>query len=92
MLLHGVTGSATVAFVTVNTFVVGDMEAHDQTLPIVPDALGGADGVLGMESLNDKRIYIDFMHDKITIMHSHWAARRGWLRDHSLDAHAPTAC
>ena len=26
-----------------------------------------------MESLNDKRIFIDFMHDKITIMHSHMA-------------------
>jgi predicted aspartyl protease len=73
MLLHGVTGSATVAFVTVDTFLVGDLEAHDQVLPIVPDALGGADGVLGMEALNDKRIFIDFMHDKITIRHSHAA-------------------
>jgi predicted aspartyl protease len=71
MMLHGVTGSATVGFVTVNTFVVGDMESHDRRLPLVPDALGGAEGVLGIESLNDKRIYIDFMHDKITIMHSH---------------------
>ncbi|MGC1457405.1 MAG: aspartyl protease family protein [Steroidobacteraceae bacterium] len=71
ILLHGVTGSATVGYVNVNTFVVGDMEAHDQKLPIVPDALGGADGVLGMEGLNDKRIFIDFMHDKITIMRSH---------------------
>ncbi len=73
MMLHGVTGSATVPFVTVDTFVVGDMEAHDMVLPIVPDALGGADGVLGMEGLKDKRIFIDFMHDKITIMHSHSA-------------------
>ncbi len=73
MLLHGVTGSATVPFVKVDTFVVGDMEAHDTVLPIVPDALGGADGVLGMEGLNDKRIFIDFMHDKITIMRSHSA-------------------
>jgi predicted aspartyl protease len=71
MLLHGVTGSATVPFVTVDTFVVGDMEAQSMLLPIVPDALGGADGVLGMEGLNDKRIFIDFMHDKITILHSH---------------------
>jgi predicted aspartyl protease len=71
MMLHGVTGSATVPFVTVDTFVVGDMESHSMLLPIVPDALGGADGVLGMEGLNDKRIFIDFMHDKITIMHSH---------------------
>jgi predicted aspartyl protease len=71
MMLHGVTGSATVPFVTVDTFVVGDMEAHSMLLPIVPDALGGADGVLGTEGLGDKRIFIDFMHDKITIMHSH---------------------
>ncbi|HTV80247.1 MAG TPA: retropepsin-like aspartic protease [Steroidobacteraceae bacterium] len=71
MMLHGVTGSAVVPFVKVDTFVVGDMEAHDKVLPIVPDALGGADGVLGMEGLEDKRIFIDFMHDKITIRHSH---------------------
>ena len=73
IMLHGVTGSATVPFVTVDTFVVGDMETHTMLLPIVPDALGGADGVLGMEGLADKRIFIDFMHDKITIMHSHMA-------------------
>jgi predicted aspartyl protease len=71
MLLHGVTGSAVVPFVKVDTFVVGDMEAHDKVLPIVPDALGGADGVLGTEGLLDKRIFIDFRHDKITISRSH---------------------
>jgi predicted aspartyl protease len=71
MMLHGVTGSAIVPFVKIDTFVVGDMEAHDRVLPIVPDALGGADGVLGMEGLEDKRIFIDFMHDRITISHSH---------------------
>jgi hypothetical protein len=36
----------------------------------VPDALGGADGVLGTEGLFDKRIFIDFMHDRITITRS----------------------
>jgi predicted aspartyl protease len=73
IMLHGVTGSATVPFVTVDTFVVGDLESHSKMLPIVPDALGGADGVLGMEGLADKRIFIDFRHDKITIVHSHLA-------------------
>jgi predicted aspartyl protease len=71
MRLHGVTGSATVPFITVNTFVVGDMEEQSKLLPIVPDALGGADGVLGMESLEGKRIAIDFLNDKISITHSH---------------------
>jgi Aspartyl protease len=73
MLLHGVTGSVTVPVVTVATFLVGDLEAHDKVMPIVPDALGGADGVLGIEGLQDKRIFIDFMHDKITISRSHGA-------------------
>jgi predicted aspartyl protease len=77
MLLHGVTGSAIVPFVTVDTFLVGDLEAHDRALPIVPDALGGADGVLGTEGLQDKRIFIDFMHNRITIMRSH-AQRAGF--------------
>jgi predicted aspartyl protease len=71
MMLHGVTGSATVPFITVNTFLVGDMEEQSKLLPIVPDALGGADGVLGMESLEGKRIAIDFMNNKIAITHSH---------------------
>ncbi len=75
--LHGVTGSATVGYVTVNTFVVGDMESHDQMLPIVPDALGGADGVLGTQGLKNKRIFIDFRHDRITIKNSH-GARADW--------------
>jgi predicted aspartyl protease len=78
--LHGVTGSATVPFVTVDTFVVGDMESHSTMLPIVPDALGGADGVLGMEGLKNKRIFIDFLHDKITIIQSHMQrAREGYV-------------
>jgi hypothetical protein len=77
MLLHGVTGSATVPVVTVATFLVGDLEAHDKAMPIVPDALGGADGVLGIEGLQDKRIFIDFLHDQITISRSH-GARAPW--------------
>jgi predicted aspartyl protease len=71
MRLHGVTGSATVPFITVKTFLVGDMEEQAKWLPIVPDALGGADGVLGMECLEGKRIAIDFLNNKISITHSH---------------------
>jgi hypothetical protein len=39
-------------------------------LPIVPDAMGGAQGVLGSEGLANKRIFIDFRHDQITITFS----------------------
>ena len=36
-------------------------------LPIVTDALGGAEGILGTEGLLDKRIFIDFRKDRIRI-------------------------
>jgi predicted aspartyl protease len=70
MLMHGVTGSATVPTVKVDSLVVGDLTLDGPVLPIVPDALGGAEGILGTAGLLDKRIRIDFRHDKISITYS----------------------
>ena len=70
MLLRGVTGSAPVPTIHVDSFVVGDAIVTPATLPIVTDALGGADGVLGTEGFGDKRLYIDFRRDLITVTHS----------------------
>jgi len=71
VLLRGVTGSVLVPTVQVNSFAVGDVILTPATLPIMTDALGGAEGVLGTEGFAEKRIYIDFQHDQITITHSH---------------------
>ena len=71
MLLHGVTGSVRVPTVRVQSLVVGDMSLDGPVLPIVPDAMGGAEGILGTAGLLDKRILIDFRHDRITITYSH---------------------
>ena len=69
--LIGVTGAADVPTIHIDTLTVGDLEMGATVLPIVTDALGGAEGVLGTEGLSDKRIYIDFRHDLITIKKSH---------------------
>jgi len=69
--LRGVTGSATVPTIQVDTLSVGDVAVDSPILPIVPDAMGGAQGVLGSEGLANKRIYIDFRHDQISITYSH---------------------
>jgi len=69
-LLRGVTGSATVPTIRVDTLAVGDLLLDAAVLPIVPDALGGAEGVLGSAGLADKRIFIDFRHDRIVISYS----------------------
>jgi hypothetical protein len=70
VLMRGVTGSATVPTIQVNSLSVGDVAVDSPMLPIVPDAMGGAEGVLGSEGLANKRIFIDFHHDRITITYS----------------------
>lgn len=70
VILRGVTGSRIVPTITVDSFVIGDLQLRPARLPIVVDALGGADGVLGTDGLEDKRIFIDFRHDRITIFRS----------------------
>jgi predicted aspartyl protease len=70
VMLRGVTGSATVPTIRVDTLSVGELAVDSLLLPIVPDALGGAEGVLGSEGLSNKRILIDFRHDQIVITYS----------------------
>ncbi len=70
VILRGVTGFATVPTIHVDTLTVGDLAVDSAILPIVPDALGGAQGILGAEGLAGKRIFIDFRHDKIAITYS----------------------
>ena len=67
VLVRGVTGSAVVPTVHADSLRVGDLEVDGVTLPIVADALGGAEGVLGTGGFSDKRIDIDFLHDRISI-------------------------
>jgi hypothetical protein len=71
VLLRGVTGGKSVPTIHVGSFVVGDVIVTPATLPIVTDALGGADGILGTEGFADKRLYIDFRRDLITVTRSH---------------------
>jgi hypothetical protein len=70
VILRGVTGYATVPTIRVDTLSVGDLAVDQPMLPIVPDALGGAEGILGSEGLVGKRIFIDFRHDQIDIAYS----------------------
>jgi len=71
VMLHGVTGSTPVPTIKVDTLLVGDVLINGSRLPILPDALGGAEGILGTEGLTDRRVFIDFHHDLIIISRSH---------------------
>jgi hypothetical protein len=70
VLLRGATGSVAVPMVPVESLEVGELLMLPRRLPIVPDALGGAEGVLGTDGMANKRIHIDFRNDSITIMRS----------------------
>jgi len=72
--LRGVTGSAIVPAVLADTLEFGELVIENVTLPVVADAFGGADGVLGGEGMKHKRIHIEFLKDRISIIRSHNAA------------------
>jgi Aspartyl protease len=71
VMLRGVTGSVAVPTVRIDSFIVGDLAFGTSELPIVTDALGGADGILGTDGMSGRRIVVDFLHDLITIARSH---------------------
>lgn len=68
--LRGTTGSSMVPMIDVSSMQVGDLYMESTSLPVLPDAFGGADGVLGYDGLQDKRVFIDFANDVITIKRS----------------------
>ena len=71
LMLQGVTGARPVSSIRAESLLVGDVLMKPSTLPILPDALGGAEGVLGSEVLTDRRVFIDFRRDLIIIARSH---------------------
>jgi predicted aspartyl protease len=76
----GFTGSAMVPTVHVNHMEVGELYLGSSDLPVLSDVFGGAQGVLGIEGLADKRILADFTNDRLTITRSHGEiAPRGFV-------------
>jgi hypothetical protein len=73
----GFTGDAVVPIVRVKSLEVGDVYLGPAELPVLADVFGGAQGVLGMEGLADKRIYADFTKDRLSITRSHGERARG---------------
>jgi predicted aspartyl protease len=92
VLLRGTTGSARVPTVRVGQVEIGDLLAERQTMIVVDDAFGGADGVLATTALRDRRILADFRRDRIEITRSSGErAPPGFttLRIKLLDRHVP---
>jgi predicted aspartyl protease len=69
--LRGVTGTAIASAVRLEKMEFGELMVENTRVPIVADAFGGAEGVLGGDGLENKRITIEFRADRISVMRSH---------------------
>lgn len=69
--VHGITGSAVLPTVWVDQMRAGELVLQGRRLPVLPEAVfAGADGILGIDSLQDARIEVDFESDRVTITQS----------------------
>lgn len=69
--LHGVTGSAMLPAVEVESLRAGNVEVGRNKLPVLPaEVFAGADGILGVEGLRDARVEVDFVNDRVSISRS----------------------
>jgi predicted aspartyl protease len=66
----GFTGTAVVPTLHVSSMEVGELLIGPTELPVLSEVFGGAQGVLGMEGLANKRIYADFTRDRLEISKS----------------------
>lgn len=66
--VHGVTGSAVVPMAQVDELRVGTLVLLDQAMPILAGAVfADADGILGVDELQQSRIEVDFRNDRVRI-------------------------
>lgn len=68
--LIGVTGTAEVSMVQVDSMEIGTISLGGGSLPVVPDVFGGAEGALAPTQLTDQRIFVDFHKDLIQVTRS----------------------
>jgi predicted aspartyl protease len=69
--VHGVTGTANVPAVLVDRIRAGEIAFEDLDVPVlVSSVFAEADGILGVDGLQDARIEVDFERDQISIIRS----------------------
>jgi hypothetical protein len=79
--VHGVTGTAMLPAVKVHSMRAGDVVLPPTVLPVLPgDIFGDADGILGVSGMQEMRIDVDFMRDRVAILRSHgWRATSSYV-------------
>jgi len=69
--VHGVTGAANLPAVQVEELSAGEIALGRRSLPVLGSSVfAGADGILGVDGLQDARIEVDFTRDSVLISQS----------------------
>lgn len=69
--VHGVTGAANLPAVQVEDLRAGEIALGRRSLPVLGSMVfAGADGILGVDGLQDARIEVDFTRDRVVISRS----------------------
>jgi predicted aspartyl protease len=68
VIVHGVTGSATLPIVDVANLQVGDVVLESIRMPVLPaSVLADADGILGVDGLQRAHIDVNFVTESVTV-------------------------
>jgi len=65
--LNDVAGATDVATFLVDTLTIGDAETFAVSAPGLPEQFLGAQGIVGVDALADRRIMMDFQNNSITL-------------------------
>jgi predicted aspartyl protease len=65
--VHGIAGAEPAAMTGVRSFRVGDTSSSDLVLPALPRDKLGADGLLGVDVLKGRRVFLDFLQNRFEI-------------------------
>lgn len=66
--LQGITGSAPVSAVTINSLEAGSLTIQHTPMPVLwAPVMAGADGILGVAGLTDQTLLVDFQHNRVVL-------------------------
>jgi hypothetical protein len=71
LTMTGVTGSASVPTVAIDSLKVGDVELRRAQLPVASGLSADVSGTLGVDALPDTRVLLDFTNRRIQIRKAH---------------------
>lgn len=80
VIVQGIARSLSAESVFLNNVVFGSVRVNQLSVPVLPRAWLGADGYLGIDAIDGRKVTFDFQNNRITVAQStagaHWSVTR----------------